>query len=92
MTTTSDLIDKVASATQLGHDDVKSMLAAMSEAILGFCTELDAVAVPGFGTFTPVKTDELIVTDAATGARTLLPPRVDVRFKSSVVLRKKFIG
>lgn len=52
-------------------------------------TELDSVAVPGFGTFSTVKTDESVVTDPSTGRRTLMPPSIRMSFQPSVVLRKK---
>lgn len=51
--------------------------------------DLDAMAVPGFGTFTPVKTDETVVVDPATGARTLMPPAITMQFQPSILLRKK---
>lgn len=52
-------------------------------------SELDSAALPGFGTFSTVKTDEQIVTDETTGARTLVPPAIRMSFAPSVVLRKK---
>lgn len=53
--------------------------------------DLDSVAIPGFGTFRSVKTDELITTDQATGKRTLVPPAIRMEFAPSIVLRKKLI-
>ncbi len=51
--------------------------------------DLNSVAIPGFGTFVTTKTDEEIVTDEATGERTLTPPAITLGFQTSVVLRKK---
>lgn len=48
-----------------------------------------SVAVPSFGTFTPVKADEEIVTDRVTGRRMLLPPQVTVEFVPAAMLRKR---
>ncbi len=50
---------------------------------------LNSVAIPGFGTFVPTKTDEQIVTDPATDERSLIPPAITLGFQTSVVLRKK---
>ena len=55
----------------------------------GTGSELDSIAIPGFGTFATVKTDESIVTDAESGRRTLVPPSIRMIFQPSVVLRKK---
>ncbi|MDE6460407.1 MAG: hypothetical protein K2K52_06195, partial [Paramuribaculum sp.] len=52
-----------------------------------FCNEMDAVAVPGFGTFQPVKENEMVIA-GEDGSSTLLPPAIEVKFKSSVILRK----
>ena len=53
------------------------------------CEDFDSVALPGFGTFEPVKQMERVVTDEATGARTLMPPAITVQFKPSALLRQK---
>lgn len=52
-------------------------------------TDLDSIAIPGFGTFKSVKTDEIIVFDETTGKRTLVPPAIRMEFAPSIVLRKK---
>lgn len=64
----------------------------LSEAICDYCSGLDQVAIPGFGNFTPVKTDECIDVDRSTGRRVILPPEISVVFKTSVVLRKRIVG
>lgn len=50
---------------------------------------MDSIAIPGFGTFEPVKEDERIQNDLSTGKRLLLPPEITVQFKSSALLRRK---
>ena len=47
------------------------------------------IAVPGFGTFEGRKRNEAVVTDSATGKRRLEPPRVEVTFTMSNVLKNK---
>lgn len=56
--------------------------------LAGFAAEGSSVAIPGFGTFTPVQRDERIVVEPD-GSRTLVPPSVAFEFAASVILRKK---
>lgn len=55
-------------------------------------TDLDSVAIPSFGTFTPVKRDEEITTDLSTGRRMLLPPQITLEFTPAAMLRKHLLG
>lgn len=70
-------------------DETATLTDALAKLMTELGGELDSMAVPGFGTFTPVKTDETIVTDEATGVRTLIPPAITLHFQPSVLLRKK---
>ena len=70
-------------------DETATLTDAFSKLLVETGTELDAVAIPGFGTFATVKTDESIVTDPASGRRTLMPPSIRMSFQPSVVLSKK---
>lgn len=90
--TQEDLKVTLPSITGLTAEQVESGINAMVSAINRFCCDLDSVAIPGFGTFETIKHDEMIVEDVPTGKRMLLPPKIEVVFKPSVVLRKKFIG
>ncbi len=83
------LINGVSEKLNMTPEETQRLLSATVEAIRDYCLNLDAVAVPGFGTIQPVKRDEEIRTDLSTGQKMLLPPCVEVEFKSSVVLRKK---
>lgn len=78
----------LAEKTGLTAAAVGTVISAFSEIIAGKCAQLDSVALPGFGTFTPAKTDEYIVDDPD-GGRILMPPAVKVQFNPSIVLRKK---
>ena len=81
------LISRLSMDTGQSPAEVTAKTDAVCEALKAMCRELDSVAIPGFGTFSPVKEEERIVS-SPDGGRTLLPPRVYVEFKSSVVLRK----
>ncbi len=80
---------RLAKMLRRSPEETATLTDAFSKLMAETGTELDSVAVPGFGTFSTVKTDESIVTDAATGRRTLLPPSIRMSFQPSVVLRKK---
>lgn len=48
---------------------------------------LDSVAIPGFGSFVPEKSDEYVATDDD-GSRTLMPPHIGLTFNPGSMLRK----
>lgn len=83
------LIEKVA--RKLGRDkkDVDKLLEAFVQIVTSRCSELDSIAVPGFGTFEPRKRNERVVTNPANGKRTLIPPKITLHFKVSNVLKNK---
>lgn len=81
------LVSRLSMESGRNTEEVTRRLNAIVKTLGQFCGDLDAVAVPGFGTFQPVKTDEQVVT-TPDGNRTLLPPAISVDFKVSVVLRK----
>lgn len=74
------------------HRDVKdidTLLSGLATALRDHCAVMESVAVPGFGTFQPVKEDERILSDLSTGRRTLLPPEIRLTFSPSNMLVKK---
>ncbi len=73
-------------------DESEAMLNATIEALKEYAKELDSVAIPGFGTLSCTKIDEQIIDNQKTGQKVLTPPQIKLSFKSSVVLRKKFVG
>lgn len=80
---------RLAKMLRRSPEETATLTDAFSKLMAETGSELDSVAIPGFGTFSTVKTDESVVTDAATGHRTLLPPSIRMSFQPSVVLRKK---
>lgn len=87
-----ELLHKVSAQTQMSPEQTAQCMEALSQSIRDFCNDLDAVAIPGFGTVSASKNDESIQVDPASGQRTLVPPSITVNFKSSVILRKRFVG
>ena len=78
-------------ARKLGRDkkDVAKLLEAFTGIVTARCSELDTIAIPGFGNFEPRKRNERIQYNPAIGKRTLMPPRVTKTFKLSNVLKNK---
>lgn len=83
------LVDTLARNLKRSKKDVGNLLGAFIGVVEERCTSLDAIAVPGFGTFEGTKRNEAVVTDSATGKRRLEPPRVEVAFTMSNVLKNK---
>lgn len=83
------IVEELSRRLDIPSSQVEATLRALSNCIREYCCKLDTVAIPGFGTFQPVKYAEKIQTDLSTGKQMLMPPVVEVEFKSSVVLRKR---
>lgn len=82
-------IADVAKKANRPVDDINNLVIGITECFRESCLAGNSVAVPGFGSFTPLKNDEQIVTDHTTGKKLLLPPEITLTFRSSSVLRKK---
>lgn len=84
-----ELIDKVARKLGRSNADVTKLAAALAAAIKDSCSQLDVVAVPGFGTFEAKKRAEHVVTNPSNGRRMLVPPKITLGFKVSNVLKRR---
>lgn len=69
--------------------EVKSLVDALAGIVRRAAADLDAVAVPTFGTFTPVKHPEEVRRDLSTGKNILLPPEITLTFKPGSLLLKR---
>ncbi len=75
--------------TGANANDIDALTEALSAVMRRAFTDLDAVAIPAFGTFTPVKHDEEISTDLSTGNRMLLPPEIRLEFTPGANLLRR---
>ena len=89
MADTENITSKASAAAGCDPAQGAALAEAFAAALRERLSMLESVAIPGFGTFATVKTDESIVTDAESGRRTLVPPSIRMIFQPSVVLRKK---
>lgn len=81
-------ISRLATAGNLENKETSRLVESLS-AIIGECAAGgESLAVPGFGTFEAVKTDEHVLTDKVTGIRTLVPPAIRLNFKTGSRLKK----
>ena len=84
-----ELVEKLSKSLGRNKSDINKLLEALSNVIIERCSELDSISVPRFGTFEAVKHNETIEKDEASGKRILLPPRVEMQFTTSTVLKKR---
>ena len=77
-------------SARIGRDrkSTQALLDGLRTALVQRCGELEAVAVPGFGTFTPEKHSEKVTRDLSTGKDVLLPPEITLEFSPASKLRK----
>ncbi len=77
-------------ASRINRDKkaTEALLQGFVQAVKQHCSELDTVAIPGFGNFTAVKHDEKEVVDHSTGSRLLLPPEIEMTFRAAGKLRR----
>ena len=78
-------------ARQAGKNpaEVKNLTSALIASIKNSLCDLDTVAIPGFGRFEAVKTEEYIAVDKADGITKLFPPAVAVKFIAGSMLKKR---
>ena len=84
-----ELVDTLSKSLNRSKGDVNKLLEALGNVVVERCSELDSISVPRLGTIEAVKHNETIETDPTSGKRTLMPPRVEVLFTTSNVLKKR---
>ena len=83
------LVETVAQKLGRSTEDVNKLMDALAGVLRARCADMDSVHVPGFGTFEPTMHRERVMTNRATGERTLVPPKVTLSFRVSNVLKAK---
>lgn len=79
---------RLSAACEIDSKSVSHMLEALSTVMDEALTEGRTIALPGFGEFSPVKTDEHVTVDAD-GRRMLMPPAINVEFSIGSALKKR---
>lgn len=84
-----ELVEKLSKSLNRDKRDINKLLEALSNIVVERCSELDSISVPRLGTIEAVKHNESVEIDYNTGKRMLLPPRVEMKFTTSNVLKKR---
>lgn len=69
--------------------DIDNLAKGLAKVMRRSLVEMDAVAIPTFGTFTPEIRPDSVSTDLSTGRRILLPPEVNITFTPGAMLLKR---
>ena len=88
MADTDNITSKANAAAGCDPAQGAALAEAFAAALRERLSMLESVAIPGFGSLTPVKHEERVETDAESGRRTLLPPHIAVNFIPGSKLRK----
>ncbi len=78
-------------AERLGADVkyAEGLINVFANVLCDRASNLDSVALPGFGNFVSAKQSEKIAVETSTGKRTLLPPQIKIEFVASAMLKKQ---
>ena len=82
-------INVLSSRLDISIDSVVSLIDGFSSEMARTVANLDGIVVPGFGTFEPKLREERVSLHPATGKRLLVPPRINLTFKASPLLKQK---
>lgn len=83
------LIESLALQLDLPSRTIEELYSAFLTNLEHCAVNIDSIAIPGFGSLAGVKSAETVRKEPETGAEILYPPCIELKFKSSVVLRKK---
>lgn len=85
------LIKELSKRLNRDEKDVNSLLSGFTNVLKDSLSNLDIIAIPGFGEFEALRKEEYISVDDATGKKLLYPPCIEVNFNASSLLKKKMI-
>lgn len=84
-----ELVESLSKSLKRNKSDVNKLIEALGNVVSERCSELDSISVPRFGTIEAIKHKEAIEVNHDTDERMLLPPRIEVNFTASTVLKKQ---
>lgn len=85
------LIKELSKRLNRDEKDVNSLLSGFTNVLKDSLSNLDIIAIPGFGEFEALRKEEYISVDEATEKKVLYPPCIEVNFNASSLLKKKMI-
>ncbi len=84
-----NIVDILSKRLGYSKVDVSNLIDGLSLVVKERCSDLDTIAIPGFGSLEPKKRMERIAIHPSTGKRMLIPPKISVGFKQSALLKQK---
>lgn len=83
------LIETVASRLEKSREEVSELTEALGLVMADILKAGDIVAVPSVGTFETKLKAERIALHPSTGKKLLVPPKININFKPSTLLKQK---
>lgn len=84
-------VSKLARRMGADADTASGLTAALASVLRERASNLDSIAIPGFGNFVAIKQAEKVVDGEHAGKRLLLPPNIRIEFVASAMLKKQII-
>ena len=69
--------------------DVERLFSSFVDVVNDCCCNLDTIAIPRFGNIVATKNDEHIAINPVDNKKYLYPPKIDVSFSASNILKHK---
>lgn len=70
-------------------EQTEKLFSTLAACIGEEAAELNSVNIPSFGAFEPRRRAERVISQPSTGKKLLVPPKVVLGFKPSVILKQK---
>lgn len=86
---TKALLDIITEKTGIDTSTAESLLDSLVEVTGSECSDMNSIAIPGFGSFEPKKRQERVAVHPSTGRRMLVPPKITLSFRPSALLKQK---
>lgn len=83
------LVDTLAANLDSNRGQVAELLSAFVEIVGEQCSQLNSIAIPGFGSFEAKKKQERVTVHPSSGKRMLVPPKITMSFRPSALLKQK---
>ena len=90
--TKSQLVQKLAEASEVSKKQADALLQALVETTVGSVRKGDPVKIPGLGTFRKVQTKARMGRNPQTGEPIKIPARKKVRFSVAKVFKESVLG
>lgn len=86
---TKALLDKITEKTGIDASVAESLLDSLLKITGDECSDMNSIAIPGFGSFESKKRQERVAVHPSTGKRMLIPPKITLSFRPSALLKQK---